>query len=259
MKCILLAAGYATRLYPLTTNYPKPLLKVGEKTILDWLIDDIHSSGQVDEYAVVTNHRFAPIFSKWKEERMNADRVGQNLIIVDDGTDTNETRLGAVRDIEYALRIAGFQEDVLVVAGDNVLDFSLCSFIDYAKEKKASCLMRYYEPDENRLKKCGVAEVNENDLVISMVEKPSQPKAHWCTPPFYFLTAEDAHHISEAIRDGCGVDAPGSFISWLCKVSLVYAMEMPGNRYDIGTVENYKNVKRTYKGIIKMTESPDLL
>ena len=250
MKCVLLAAGYATRLYPLTTNYPKPLLKVGDKTILDWLIDDIHSSGQVDEYAVVTNHRFAPIFSKWKEERMNDDRTGQNLIIVDDGTDTNENRLGAVRDIEYALEEAGFQEDVLVVAGDNVLDFSLCSFIDYAKKKKTSCLMRYYEPDENRLKKCGVAEVDENDCIISMVEKPSRPKSNWCTPPFYYLTAEDAHRISEAIRDGCGVDAPGSFISWLCNMSPVHAMEMSGNRYDIGTVESYENVKRTYKGFM---------
>ncbi|MBR6215841.1 MAG: NTP transferase domain-containing protein, partial [Spirochaetaceae bacterium] len=132
MKCLILAAGYATRLYPLTENFPKPLLKVGEKTILDWLIDDVDETGEVDEYIVVTNHKFAHIFEEWRKGNKH------KITVVDDGTETNETRLGAVIDIKYALDKTGVQDDVLILAGDNVLDFSLSSFISYAKEKKTS-------------------------------------------------------------------------------------------------------------------------
>ena len=198
MKCLLLAAGYATRLYPLTKNFPKPLLEVGKKTILDWLIDDVHTSGLVDEYAVITNHRFAPIFDQWVDERVTGERVGQHVIIIDDGTETNETRLGAVRDIAYALDVTGYKDDILVLAGDNVLDFSLCKFIEYAREKGTTCLMRYFEPDWERLKKCGVAEIDEDGRILYMEEKPDRPRSHWCTPPFYFFTAEDAQKLIDS-------------------------------------------------------------
>ena len=123
MKCVILAAGYATRLYPLTQNYPKPLLEVGGKPILDWLVEDV--ADVVDEVIVVTNHKFADIFEKWAVKRMEQIRV------VDDGTETNETRLGAVRDIQLA---ATDDCDYLVMAGDNMLDFSLKGFIDYQKK-----------------------------------------------------------------------------------------------------------------------------
>ena len=179
MKCLILAAGYATRLYPLTENFPKPLLKVGDKTILDWLIDDIRSSGIVDEFAVVTNHRFAPIFREWAP-------VG--VTIVDDGTSTNETRLGAGKDIQFAIESLALDDDLLVIAGDNVLDFSLVKFIDYARTKGTSCIMRYFEPDEARLHKCGIVETDAEDRVLSMEEKPAQPRSHWCCPPFYYYT-----------------------------------------------------------------------
>ncbi|MBO7548063.1 MAG: NTP transferase domain-containing protein, partial [Bacteroidales bacterium] len=119
MKCLILAAGYATRLYPLTENFPKPLLKVGEKTILDWLADDIAPA--VDGFVVVTNHKFAEHFRDWARTRGGA----QPVAVVDDGTASDATRLGAVRDIEFAVRETGIDDDLLVVAGDNVLDFSL--------------------------------------------------------------------------------------------------------------------------------------
>lgn len=250
MKCLILAAGYATRLYPLTQNYPKPLLSVGEKTILDWLIDDIYSSGEIDEFAVISNHKFYTHFKSWSVDRMNAKREGQKIVIVDDGTETNETRLGAVRDVEFAIKTLGYDDDLLVIAGDNVLDFSLTRLIKYANDKKTSCIMRYSEHDLSRLSKCGVVEVDGDDLVISMEEKPSEPKSEWCVPPFYFYTKDDARKVSDGIAAGCGVDAPGSYISWLCSVSTVHAMEMPGKRYDIGSLESYERVKKEYKGIV---------
>ncbi len=243
MKCLILAAGYATRLYPLTKDFPKPLLEVGGKTILDWLTDDMDKSGKIDEYIVISNHRFAHHFEKWAQTKQ------MNITVVDDGTETNETRLGAVCDIKFAMDRCAVDDDIFVIAGDNVLDFSLTKFIDYAGEKGTSCIMRYFEPDAEKLKKCGVLEISPDDMVLSMEEKPDEPKSHWCCPPFYYYTKADAALISRGIESGCGTDAPGSFAAWLAQRSAVHAMEMPGSRYDIGSTESYEKVCSEYKGI----------
>lgn len=243
MKCLILAAGYATRLYPLTENFPKPLLEVGGKTILDWLVDDIDTAGLVDEYVVISNHKFAHHFDKWGKTK------SMKVTVVDDGTSSNETRLGAVKDIQFAIDQLSLDDDMLVIAGDNVLDFSLTKFVGYAKEKNTSCIMRYFEPEEKRLVKCGVVEIDENDRILSMEEKPEHPKSHWCCPPFYYYTCEDAKLVAKGIESGCGTDAPGSYIAWLCTQALVHAMEMPGRRFDVGNLESYQRIKEEYKGI----------
>ena len=245
MKCLILAAGYATRLYPLTENFPKPLLTVGEKTILDWLIDDIDTLGVVDEYVVISNHKFAHHFEKWAAEK------AQKITVVDDGTDSNETRLGAVKDIQFAIDKLGLDDEMLVIAGDNVLDFSLTRFLQYAKEKGTSCIMRYFEADRARLSKSGIVEIDSTDLILGMEEKPKEPKSNWCCPPFYFYTKNDARLVQKGIDAGCGTDAPGSYIAWLSTQTPVHAMEMPGSRYDIGNLESYEKVQKTYQGITK--------
>ena len=243
MKCLILAAGYATRLYPLTENFPKPLLKVGEKTILDWLIDDMASLGVIDEYVVISNHKFAHHFEAWARESAHKIRV------LDDGTSSNETRLGAVKDIQFAIEALSLTGDALVIAGDNLLDFSLTHFIRYAMEKGRSCVMRYFEPSLERLRKSGVLQVAEDDRIVGMEEKPAQPKSNWCCPPFYYYTASDVALVARGIEAGCGTDAPGSYIAWLCRQTPVYAMEMPGSRYDIGSLETYEKAQTDYKGI----------
>ena len=243
MKCLILAAGYATRLYPLTENFPKPLLEVKGKTILDWLIDDIDSSGLVDQYVVVSNHKFVCHFEKWAAGKK------ENIAVLDDGTSTNETRLGAVKDIQFAIDELKLDDDLLIIAGDNVLDFSLTVFIQYALQKKTSCIMRYYEPKLERLKKSGVIVVEDDGLVINMQEKPEKPQSTWCCPPFYFIVKKDVPMVEKGIAAGCGTDAPGSFIAWLYKKVSVYAMKMLGKRYDIGTLESYEQIKQTYNGI----------
>ena len=245
MKCLILAAGYATRLYPLTENFPKPLLKVQDKTILDWLIDDIDAAGKIDEYIVISNHKYAHHFNDWAKTK------SQKITVVDDGTDSNETRLGAVKDIQFAIEKLSLDDDMLVIAGDNLLDFSLTRFVDYAIEKQTSCIMRYYEADEKRLLKCGVVTIDDNDLILEMTEKSPNPATHWCTPPFYYYTKADAKLVKEGIAAGCGTDAPGSYIAWLCTKNAVHAMEMPGSRYDIGNLQSYEKVKAEYKGITK--------
>ena len=243
MKCLILAAGYATRLYPLTENFPKPLLTVGEKTILDWLVDDIDTAKMVDEYVVISNHKFAHHFNDWAKTK------AQKITVVDDGKDTNETRLGAVKDIQFAIDMLKLDDDMLVIAGDNVLDFSLTRFIAYAKEKKTSCIMRFFEPDQKKLLKCGVVTIDDQDKILSMTEKSPNPATHWACPPFYYYTKADAKLVEKGIASGCGTDAPGSYIAWLCTQTTVHAMEMPGKRYDIGNLESYEQVKAEYRGI----------
>lgn len=240
MKCLILAAGYATRLYPLTENFPKPLLDVAGKPILDWLIGDMAQTGLVEEFIIISNHKFASIFEEWSRGRYT---------VLDDGTLSNETRLGAVKDIQFAIDALKLDDDLLVMAGDNLLDFSLEGFIRYAREKQATCVMRYYEAEEARLHKTGVAQLDAQDRILSMEEKPAHPKSHWCIPAFYYYRREDVRLIRKAIEGGCGTDAPGSFIAWLCGQTEVFAWEMPGRRYDIGNLQSYEEVKKTFGGI----------
>ena len=245
MKCLILAAGYATRLYPLTENFPKPLLAVGDKTILDWLVDDIDAMGVVDEYIVISNHKYAHHFNAW------ATTKAQRITVIDDGTDSNETRLGAVRDIQFAIDSLNLDDDMLVIAGDNVLDFSLTRFIAYAQNKKTSCVMRYYEAEKKKISKSAALVIDENDRILDMEEKPLEPKSNWCCPPFYFYARKDVGLVPKGIEAGCGTDAPGSYIAWLCQETAVHAMKMPGRRYDIGNIESYRTVQAQYRGIEK--------
>lgn len=241
MKCVVLAAGYATRLYPLTENFPKPLLAVGNKTILDHLLDDLADTGVIDEYIIVSNHKFADVFKKW------IDAKDLPVLLIDDMTESNETRLGAVRDIALAVEKIGANDDILFIGGDNLLDFSLSRFVSYINDKNTSCVMRYSEPSREKLKHFGVLEVDADDRVIGMTEKSPNPKTNWVCPPFYFYKKEDAALVFDALRDGCKTDAPGSFVAWLCTRRPIHAMEMPGARYDIGDIESYKEVRETYR------------
>lgn len=241
MKCLILAAGYATRLYPLTENFPKPLLKVGEKTILDWLVDDV--SPAISELIVDSNHKFAQHFEDWAKTKE------QKIRVVDDGTSTNETRLGAVKDI--ALGLEGNDEDVLVMAGDNVLDFSLLKFVQFFKDEGCSCVMTHEENRPERQRKTAIITFDENKLIDSYEEKPMNPKGNHAVPPFYCHNAEDVARIPEALEAGRGYDVPGSFAAWLSTVAPVYGFEMPGKRYDIGDVKSYAQVQEEYKGINK--------
>ena len=235
MKCIILAAGYATRLYPLTEHFPKPLLSVGGKPILDWLIDDLKT--EVEEFIVVTNHKFADVFREWAGGK-------NNIRILDDGTETNETRRGAVKDIELASR--GIDDNVFVMAGDNVLDFSLVPFIRFAREKGTSCVMCHEENELKRQQKTAIITVDENACITSYEEKPQVPKGNLAVPPFYYYRRGDLNRIPEALDAGCGYDAP-----WLSGKTTMHAWRMPGKRHDIGDMKSYEAVRDSYKGAIR--------
>lgn len=243
MTGIILAAGYATRMYPLTLNFPKPLLEVGGKKIIDHLLEDGERSG-IERFIVVSNHKFISLFREWAEGK-------ENVMVLDDGSVDNEHRIGAVKDIEFAIEKAGINDDTLILAGDNVLDFSLSSFIEYGKKKGTSCIMRHRETDKARLRKTGVVVIDQSDLVLSMEEKPKEPKSEWAVPPFYYYVKEDLPLIKEGIENGCGTDAPGSFVSYLAERRPVHAFLMPGKRFDVGSIEGYEKIRKEYKGIEK--------
>lgn len=243
MKTLVLAAGYATRLYPLTENFPKPLLEVAGKSILNWLLDDIDSLPEIDEHVIISNHRYATHFENWAK----TCGLSKPVRVLDDGSTSNETRLGAVRDLQFAIDALNIDDDILVIAGDNMIDFSFRSFLDLFYEKNAAVVMVNYEPDIPTLQRCGVAQLDENLRVLSMEEKPQNPKSNWCVGPFYIYKKEDLYRIEKGIKEGCGVDAPGSLVSYLCEQIPVYALDIKdGIRYDIGTLESYEEVKRIF-------------
>ena len=249
MKCILLAAGYATRLYPLTENFPKPLLEVGGKPILDWLIGDAADSGLIDEFIVISNHRFAEHFRAWAAGKT------ERITVVDDGTESNETRLGAVRDLWMAAEGMDPREDALVLAGDNVLEFSLVPFIRFGRESGCGCVMCYEEPDIERQRRTAIIRTAEDGTILDYEEKPKAPKTNLAVPPFYYYRGEDLRRIPEALAAGCGADAPGSFAAWLSRQTRMRAWRMPGKRHDIGNLESYEAVRRSYRGPGKAEEA----
>lgn len=236
MKNIVIAAGYATRLYPLTENFPKPLLKIGNSTILDRMLSDIDTIDEVDEHIVVTNHKFAPIFNEWGLKRNDALK---KVTIIDDGTITNEGRLGAVRDLLLAIDNCHINDDIMVLAADNILDFSLKGFVDFFKKKNASVIMTYYEPELKKLQRTGVIAVNEQMKVLEMQEKPERPVSNWAVPPFYIYKQGDLPYIKDCLNHGCGFDAPGNLAHYLVDHTDIYAWKMTGSRFDIGSLDSY--------------------
>lgn len=242
MKNIVIAAGYATRLGELTKNFPKPLLKIGENTILGRMLDDIDKIPEVDEHIIISNHKFADIFEKWAEEQF----YEKPITIVDDGTETNETRLGAVCDLLYAMEQLRIDDDLLVVAADNLLFFSFKEFVDFANEKNSSCIMCHKQPSIEKLQRTGVVELDENHRVTGMEEKPLQPKSHWAVPPFYIYKKKDLDLVRHSVENGCGKDAPGNLAHYMVEHTTMHAWPMSAGRFDIGSLDTYHEAIEKY-------------
>ena len=236
MKNIVIAAGYATRLGELTKNFPKPLLKIGENTILGRMLDDIDKIPEIDEHIIITNHKFAGIFEEWASEQSYTKPV----TIVDDGTETNDTRLGAVCDLLFAMDKLKIDDDMLVVAADNILFFSFQEFVDFAKAKGTSCIMCHEQPSIEKLQRTGVIVLDDNDKVLNMEEKPQEPRSHWAVPPFYIYLKKDLDKVRHSVDNGCGKDAPGNLAHYMVEQVEMHAWKMTAGRFDIGSLDTYK-------------------
>ena len=263
MKNIVIAAGYATRLGELTKNFPKPLLKIGNNTILGRMLDDIDRIPEIDEHVIITNHKFAPIFEEWVGNTLGTDpavpseiaasgsvpivsRWKKPIRIVDDGTETNETRLGAVCDLLFAMEKLQINDDLLVVAADNLLFFSFQEFVDFAKAKGTSCIMCHEQPSIEKLQRTGVVELDADNRVLGMEEKPQVPKSHWAVPPFYIYMRKDLDLVRHSIENGCGKDAPGNLAHYMVEHTTMHAWPMSAGRFDIGSLDTYYEAVEKY-------------
>ena len=243
MKNIVIAAGYATRLGELTKNFPKPLLKIGAKSILERMLDDIDTIPEIDEHIIITNHRFASIFEEWAHEQ----HYRKPITIVDDGTSTNETRLGAVGDLLFTMEKLQLDDDMLVVAADNLLFFSFKEFVDFAKSKQTSCIMYHEQPSIEKLRRTGVVVLDKNNRVLEMAEKPQEPKTHFAVPPFYIYLRKDLETVRHALENGCGVDAPGNLAHYMVDNTVMHAWHMSAGRFDIGSPDTYYEACEKFK------------
>ncbi|MEM5568744.1 nucleotidyltransferase family protein [Aerococcus viridans] len=244
MKAILLGAGYATRLYPLTKDKAKPLLEVAGKTITDHIVEKIVQVPEVDEIIIVTNNKFAYQFEEW----VNQANYDMKFTVVNDGTLSNDTRLGAIGDIQFVIEQENITDDLMILAGDNLFEFSLADFAKFAKEKESDALAMYEEDNLTQLQRSGVAEIDlESKLIKSFEEKPKVPKSNLSVPVFYVLKASSIPLIQAYLNEGYNPDAPGNFIPYLISNKDTYAYVFEGKRYDIGTLESYESVQKIFK------------
>lgn len=242
MKALILAAGYGTRLYPLTEHTPKPLLEVGGKAILEHLLDKITSVQEIKEILIVTNHRFYEQFRVW----LNHHHPNKPIKLLNDGTLSNDTRLGAIGDLRFTIDEEDINDDLLVIAGDNFFKFSLSNFVAAAKKAKASMVAFHDFKDKNLLKRKYGVGVLQGSKVISFEEKPWQPKSSLAATGCYLFKKEDLKHISSLLDEGKG-DAPGDLVKWLVDKSEVHGHIFKEPWYDVGSLEELKNLQEGYR------------
>ena len=221
MKALILAAGYATRLRPLTDRIPKQLLPVGGRPMLDWILDRIVETS-ADEVHLVTNARFAADFEHWAEDK--------DVHVHNDGTTSNEDRLGAIGDIHFV----GLDDDLLAVAGDNLFDYSLADYEAYWRAKGGSCVAVHDVGDRELAKKYGIVDVDADDRITNFVEKPDDPPTTLCATATYLYKRDDAARVATYLDEGNPPDQPGNFVAWLHTRAPVYAYRFPGEWYDVG-------------------------
>jgi glucose-1-phosphate thymidylyltransferase len=230
MKAIVLAAGYATRLRPLTDTIAKPLLPVGGRPMLEWILDRLEDVDDVDEVHVVTNSRYVASFEAW--------RHGDNVAIHDDGTTTNENRLGAIGDVQFVVERAHIDDDLLVIAGDNLFDFSLADFVEFWRAKgEASAVGIYDVRDRELAKQMGIVELGDDDRVLEFAEKPDNPPSTLSATATYIYHRAHVPLVARYLAEGNSPDQPGRYIAWLHKVAPVYGFRFEGEWFDIGDKE----------------------
>ncbi len=231
MHAVVLAAGYATRLRPLTDTVAKPLLPLAGRPMLDYLAEKIDEVGEVEALHVVTNSRFAPDFEAWAQARSGRLRVR----VHDDGTSSNTDRLGAIGDLRFVIEHAGLDgEDLLVVAGDNLFDFSLEDYVGFWRSRGGSAIGVHDVGSLALARQYGVVELDEDDRVVSLVEKPEAPASTLASIAAYLFTAEHAALVRDYLDEGNAPDQPGRFVVWLYPRAPVHGYLFEGEWLDIG-------------------------
>ena len=247
MKSLILAAGYATRLYPLTLDTPKALLPIGDKPMLDYLVSEIATLDRMTEVHLVSNHRFITQFAAWAEGA-KARYPGLQFSVWDDGTTSNDDRLGAVGDIQFVIDRAKLDDDLLIAASDNFFTFPLRDFAADFQRTGRDTLLTAHLDDIETLRKFGVATLGEDNRVLSLVEKPQNPPSDVGVYALYLYRRDTLPLIGQYLDEGNSPDAPGHFPEWLCTRRDVRAYLFTGECIDIGSPEAYRAVNGRFGG-----------
>jgi glucose-1-phosphate thymidylyltransferase len=246
MKAIILAAGYATRLYPLTKDTPKPLLPVAGKPTIEYILSRLLPLENIDIVYIITNDKFYQKFVDWKEGLDKQHLTDKKIIIMNDGTTTNEGRLGSIGDIDFVISKAGLDDDLVMIAGDSLFDFELNGMIHYFHEKNSSILCAYQTSDMDILRRRGVIKIDDTNRVIDFEEKPERPDSDIAVPAIHIYKKECLNLFGQYLSEGNNPDAPGYFVDWLYKREPIYAYFFTGNCYDIGNAESYYEVNQIF-------------
>jgi len=246
MKIIILAAGYATRLYPLTKNKPKALLPIGTKALLDHLFDKIEAIPGVSEVLIVTNDRFANNFSQWADAAARRVKVQ----VLNDGTTSNDNRLGAIGDLEFAVKKSSVKEDFLVLASDNLFDESLAEFVEFSQGRNSICIGAYDIKDKSiASKRYGIFELDPQSQITAFEEKPENPKTSFVSMGIYYFPASTLSLLDEYMSSSGKGDAPGYYLGWLMQRTKLFAFLFKGQWYDIGSLEQLEEASKNYQQV----------
>lgn len=243
MKIIVLAAGYAVRLQPLTLNKPKSLLPVGGRAILDRILDKMKALRGLDDVYVVTNAKFTTSFEEWKDNSPYKDKIS----VINDGTTSNENRLGAIKDMALVVNQKAIDDDTLVVAGDNLFNFNISDFLNFAKDHSDGVSIALYDVKDKELAKSyGIVALDKDNKVVDFEEKPPQPKSTLSSTGIYYFPKNKLPFIDKYVKMRDKLDAPGYYIGWLAKADKVYGYTFLEDWYDIGNIESYKKADKEY-------------
>ena len=245
MKAVILAAGYATRLYPLTLNTPKCLLSVAGKTILDHLCEKLNASKEIDEIIIITNAKFYPQLCEWQGKA----RPGIPVRILNDRTLSNETRLGAIGDLGFAIRKCGLETDILMLASDNLFDSGFGDFLNFSKNHKGAVNIALYDIQDARLasKKFGVVELDASSEVIGLEEKPEHPRSSFIGMGVYYFPKDSLRFVNEYLSGEAAKDAPGFYIQWLLGKVKIFGFLFHGMWYDIGNLSALEEAHKAFE------------
>jgi glucose-1-phosphate thymidylyltransferase len=241
MNAVILCAGFATRMYPLTENFPKPLLQVAGRPVLDYLIDQVVALPGIQTVHIVTNDRFYGHFQDWYLNKSKSGGFGSaSILIYNNGCVDNEHRLGAAGDLFLALEKIGKAGRILVSGGDNIYLFPIKPLWEQFQKGKVHCIPALIEPDLAKLQKTGVLELADDDWVTKLHEKPDLPPSTWTCPPLYFFQASVWQRLENFLATPGNHDAPGYFIDYLSQSERVQAIRLRSSRLDIGDINSYR-------------------
>lgn len=248
MKAIVLAAGYATRLYPLTKDFPKSLLPVAEKPILEYTLEKIDEYCEIDNVYIVTNAKFYKVFKNWLENYRVKFGQTRSIEILNDGTESNDDRLGTIGDIHFAIETKAIHEDLLVLCSDKMFEFSLVGFVEYFKTTQAPVNTAFDTGDVEAIRnRHGCLVLDAENRILEFQEKPAQPKSTIESVAFYIYPRETIPLISRYLEEGNNPDAPGYLAQWMAKSTSMYAWLFTEGCHDVGTLDTYYAVDKLYK------------